>query len=80
MNTKIEKTINVYKLVKPEHLQKTVPSGYSHKTIERSVLELQEEGLTEEEAIKWLDENKSDFQGDQFVLLPVYNVRFDYDS
>ena len=70
----------VYKMVKPEHLQKTEPDGYYMKDITRCVLEEVDEIYGEyysmEEAMTAIRENAINLKYSELTILPVININF----
>ena len=70
----------IYNMVRPEHLQKTVPDGYYLKDITRYVLEEVNEFYwgydSIEDAMKVIRENAIKLKGYELTILPVININY----
>lgn len=70
----------IYTMVKPEHLQKTVPDGYYMRDVVRCVLEEVDEFYHEydsiEDAMMGIRENAINLKHHELTILPVININF----
>ena len=71
----------IYEMVRPEHLQLTVPDGYYIKTLERIILEvpsgLEYEYGSIEEATADIVENREQLKSTELCILPIVSIDYE---